>query len=136
MLIGVLRWREAHQRGGIWWVLYKQVVPSYPAGATLIYKLMPAIGLGMDCCSYTRRSASCSEYIYSSTDFAHMAYGWHPGFRYSGFKRCVNFSTMQTFYSMRNFCRSHESGTFVLLTRKRFLNSAINANVDVPDSST
>ena len=131
MLIGVLRWREARQRGGIWWVLYKQVVPSYPAGATLIYKLMPAIGLGMDCCSYTRRSASCSEYIYSSTDFAHMAYGWPPGFHYSGFKRCVNFSTIKRPCTQRG-----TSADPMNLVRRRpdkkFLNSAVNANVDVP----
>ena len=95
MLVGVLRWREPRQNGRTWWLLYTQVSPSHLTRATLIYKSTPSIGLGMGCCSHTCRSASRSGCIHSSTDLVHMPYGRSPDFHYSGFKWCVNFSTIK-----------------------------------------
>lgn len=60
MLIGVLRWKEARQKGGVWWVLYTQVGLSHPAGATLI---LMTIGLGMGCGYHTCGTSPLGAYI-------------------------------------------------------------------------
>ena len=36
MLVGVLRWREARQRGSIWWLLYAQVSLFHPARVAFV----------------------------------------------------------------------------------------------------
>jgi hypothetical protein len=59
MLIGVLRWKESREKGGVWWLLYTQVSPSHPAGTTLI---LMAVGLDMGCDYHTCRSAPCGAY--------------------------------------------------------------------------
>ena len=83
-------------------------------------------------CSHTFRSASRSEYVHSSTDLVHMPYGRSPDFHYSGFKRCVDFSTIKRPCTQRG-----TSADPMNLVRRRpdkkLLNSTVNANVDVPD---
>jgi hypothetical protein len=59
MLIGILRWKEARQQGGVWWLLYTQVSLSHPARASSI---LMALGLGMGCGYHTGRTSSLGAY--------------------------------------------------------------------------
>jgi hypothetical protein len=55
MLVGVLRWNEARERGSVWWLLYTQVSLCHLAETTLI---LMRIGTDMGCDYYTRGSSS------------------------------------------------------------------------------
>jgi hypothetical protein len=69
MLVGILRWKEARERGSVWWLLYTQVSLCRLAETTLILmKIGTVMGFDYHTCGSSSLGAHSNQSLLYITD--------------------------------------------------------------------